>query len=172
MRGVVVLSVIVFVGCSSERLVYRSEGPGLTSYAAFNEELADEEATLILAGGREIWAADIQVVGDSIVWFDAEGLNRPHGENGRQSIQLDSVQTVRERESAWGWGLLAGVSAGFAAGAIIWGDSWGGLASLGGAMVVVPAGAAIGAMAGAYIGSHIDYRFQWESGVQPISPDW
>jgi outer membrane lipoprotein SlyB len=150
--SVIVLSVIIS-GCSSSTLVTPSGEKGDISYPEFNAKLGNDEANIKLKDGRTVSGKSIYASHDTISWNDPKNQSR-------MSAPVENVHEVFiVNHTPTGFlGLLLGAAVGVGVSlSVTSGPSNGGEGVVW--AIAPPSGAAIGAVAGALIGSRTRYEF-------------
>jgi hypothetical protein len=174
MRILVAALSLLLTGCSSEYLVYKDPGPGLTPYAEFNEEAAGKSGIVEFVGGEQGEGYEFSAVGDSVSWHEVSwrevAPNRAQSTRSLRKI-LPSTMIEAVRITSAGRGAVEGAGSGLLAGLFTgsvlyhFGQTSNPYDVVG-VGAVGAAGMIIGSIVGAVIGHEYIYRFNWKAGVK------
>jgi hypothetical protein len=174
MRTLVAALSLLLTGCSSEYLVYKDPGPGLTPYAEFNEEAEGKSGIVEFVGGERRDGYEFSAVGDSVNWREVSWREvAPNGSQNTRSLNktLPATKIEAIHLTGAGRGAVEGAGSGLLAGLLTASILYHSHATSNpynavGVGAVGAVGMIIGSIVGATIGHEYIYRFNWKAGVK------
>lgn len=152
--------VIFFWGCSSSSSVRSTSVEGALSYGEMNNQLRERSANIEMIDGRDIFADNVTLSGDSVSWLDAS-TSETSKVSTRQIRRIVIKNHFIGALEGMGIGLLVGGSVGFILGSSgPEGGAWGRSGQIAmGLIVVGGTGVIVGLIPGLIIGHSYEYEF-------------
>jgi len=155
-----VVALLAF-GCSNSYTVRPTPGNGIRSYEEFNEDIKDQDATIVFVNGHRTSAYNVEVKMDSLFWTDAT----TNVKGGAPRDTIFKVVVLNRLRGALDGMAVGTICALASTEAMIWAGHWSDVVLLPGVGMM-----AVSATIGAQKGHKIEYFFQI-SGINGIDPE-
>jgi hypothetical protein len=134
-------------------------GDGYT-FAEFNNKLAGQYVKIEMKDGKELYANDVRISGDSLLWIDRQAVTESYADMHEVAKIVDTNHLLGALECT-GIGLVGGAGVGALVGELTIGDE-SILGSGGGAIVGAILGGGAGTIIGFFTGLVVGHTYNYE----------